>query len=424
MKQLFFFICLLATFALYSQTTKEELRDNLNKTGGVYYAYPATKADNSPAPKGYEPFYISHYGRHGSRYLISDQDYKKVLDLLAEGKIEGALTPLGDTLLVRLQRVWKDVELRGGDLTPLGVRQHKAIAERMATNYPEVFKDETKISARSTLVVRCVLSMSAFCEKLKEINPKLQIDRDASQADMYYLCYHSPQSKAYTSDKGPWKEEYRKFEESHTKPDRLVQSVFSDKNFIKKCVNPKEFMWALYWIAVDMQNIETQEDFYLAFTPEELIDIWQCVNYGFYVRDASYAGNHGLPVGNAKNLLNNIIATADSVISKGEPCATLRFGHDGNLIPLAAIMRIENCYESTDDPDKFYQVFSDFKIAPMAGNIQMVFFRNKKNHADVIVKVLHNEKEVKLPIETAQWPYYNWSDVRNLFLSTIESYKE
>lgn len=54
-----------------AQTAKEEIFENPEKAGGVYYAYPdkgipaATKI-----PDGYEPFYISYYGRHGSRYLI------------------------------------------------------------------------------------------------------------------------------------------------------------------------------------------------------------------------------------------------------------------------------------------------------------------------------------------------------------------
>ena len=66
----------LAAFPIASQTTREEMAADPNKTGGVYFAYPSTKADNTPAPKGYRPFHISHYGRHGSRYLISDNDYE------------------------------------------------------------------------------------------------------------------------------------------------------------------------------------------------------------------------------------------------------------------------------------------------------------------------------------------------------------
>jgi len=106
----------------------------------------------------------------------------------------GALSDTGKSVLLRLDTVWNEVEGRGGDLSPLGVRQHRGIAERMIKNYPEVFKNNSKISARSTIVVRCVLSMDAFCERLKEINPTLDITRESSNRYMKYLNYHGDES--------------------------------------------------------------------------------------------------------------------------------------------------------------------------------------------------------------------------------------
>ena len=84
----------------------EDVRENQDRFGGVYYAYPeqrALKATVTAPPKGYEPFYVSHYGRHGSRYLISDRDYENVRRILADAKEAGALTPLGEDVLVRMK---------------------------------------------------------------------------------------------------------------------------------------------------------------------------------------------------------------------------------------------------------------------------------------------------------------------------------
>ncbi len=90
-----------------------------------------------PAPKGYKPFYVSHYGRHGSRYLIGDRDYKWLVDLFEEAHREGALSDLGEDTRQRLLKVWEEAEGHGGDLTPLGVRQHRGIAERMYAAFPK-----------------------------------------------------------------------------------------------------------------------------------------------------------------------------------------------------------------------------------------------------------------------------------------------
>ena len=136
--------------------------------------------------------------------------------------------------------------------------------------YPEVFTDSTEISARSTLVVRCVLSMDAFCERLKELNPNLNITRESSQRYMPYLCYWSPESGE--KDKS-LAEEKRKFEEKMTNPDRMLASLFSDPEFVRKNVNPHEFMWGLYYLASGMQDIETDLSFYDIFTPDELFDL-------------------------------------------------------------------------------------------------------------------------------------------------------
>lgn len=407
---------LAAASSLFAKTTREEMAADLNRTGGVYYAYPTEKRSDTPAPKGYKPFYVSHYGRHGSRYLISDNDYRWVSEAFHKADAAGALTPLGRDVMLRVDSVMVEADGRGGDLSPLGVRQHRGIAERLAAACPEVFDGDTEISARSTVVIRCVLSMDAFCERLKELNPKLRITRESSNRYMNYLNYHSPESNAYTSSE--WKEEYRKFEEEHTNPDRLIGTLFSDPQYVRRNINPNELMWGLYWIASGMQDIETDLDFYDLFTAEELFDLWQCFNYRFYACDSNYAGNRGLVLANAYPLLRNIIESADEAIASDRPSATLRFGHDGNLIPLAGVLRLEDCYESIDDPERFYEVFTDWKIAPMAGNIQMIFYRNpKQRDADVLVKFLLNEKEQHIPVDTDMWPYYRWDDVRDYYRS-------
>lgn len=421
MKRILFFL-----FASYfvsasslAQTTKEEMADNPNKTGGVYYAYPATKADNTPAPKGYKPFHISHYGRHGSRYLIGDNDYINVAALLHKADSLDALTLLGKDLLNRVDSLMIETSGRGGDLSPLGVRQHRSIAERMMDNYPEVFIDKSNITARSTLVPRCILSMTSFTGRLKEKNPKLSIDHESSNRNMYYLCYSTPESDKFNGSQGWWKEVYRKFKDKNTDSDRFVGSIFKDNEFVERYVNPDDFMWAIHWLAADAQNTEGKIDFYDLFTSDELFGLWQSFNASFYARHADYGPAKGVHIQNAANLLNNIIDTADEAINNNNPSAALRFGHDGNVVPLAALMSLENCDAVIDNPDDFYKGWCDWKVTPMAANIQLIFFRNSKEPDKILVKILHNEQETKIPVATDIWPYYDWNNVRTYFKSRI-----
>ena len=405
-------------FFAFAQTSPAEMMADINKTGGVYYAYPATTAANTPAPKGYKPFHISHFGRHGSRYLISDNDYNRVTDLLHKADSAGALTPLGRELMERVDSLLIETRGRGGDLSPLGRRQHHDIAARMHNNYPEVFIDNASVTARSTLVPRCILSMASFCESLKEKNSRLYIDMESSNRYMPYICHSVKESDDFNN--GWWQEVYRKFKDKQTNPGRIVSSIFSDDEFVDRYVRPDDFIWDIYWLASDAQNTEGKIDFYKYLTAQEAFDLWQVLNSVFYAKHADYVPADGVHLQNAANLLNNIIDTADAAILSDVPSAALRFGHDGNVVPLTALMSLERCDAAIERPEDFYKGWCDWYVTPMAANVQLIFFRNPKMPQNILVKILHNEKETRIPVHTDKWPYYDWQDVKSFFKSRIK----
>lgn len=262
--------------------------------------------------------------------------------------------------------------------------------------------------------------MFAFIESLKEENPKLVIPRESGQRDMYYLNYHSPESGKYSGQNGPWYQEYRKFKAEKTQPERLVSSLFADSLYVRRNIDPANLMWQLYWVAVDMQNMETPVTFFDIFTPEELFNLWQVFNYNFYACNASYPLANGTHVANASNLLNNIIDTADSYITDNRHGATLRFGHDGNVIPLAALIGVPNADAEEADPGKLHEVYSDFSISPMASNFQFVFFRNPKG--DILVLPMLNERPIALNVPNHRGPLYPWPALRTYLQSRIAHY--
>ena len=88
-------VCALALSAT-AQTAREEIAANKYLSGSNYLDYDRQLPTKvlTPAPKGYEPFYMSHYGRHGSRWLIGEGDYTNPINTLKEARAEGKLTPL------------------------------------------------------------------------------------------------------------------------------------------------------------------------------------------------------------------------------------------------------------------------------------------------------------------------------------------
>ena len=126
-----------------------------------------------------------------------------------------------------------------------------------------------------------------------------------------------------------------------------------------------------------------------------------------------------------RNLLRNVIETADTIVNKsGYNGATMRFGHEVCVMPLACLMELDSCGRQVSDLEHLDQQWVNYRIFPMASNIQLVFYRPKKGKGDILVKALLNEKETTLPIPTDCAPYYKWKDLRAYYLKKLEAYKE
>ena len=120
-----------------------------------------------------------------------------------------------------------------------------------------------------------------------------------------------------------------------------------------------------------------------------------------------------------KLLLRDIIERADAIIAGNTPneVATLRFGHDSAVIPLLAIMHAEGCdgRVSFAEIERLPEVWCDSRITSMSVNVQFIFYRNKKG--DVLVRMLHSERDIKIPVKTDNYPFYRWEDFKAYCLS-------
>ncbi len=424
---LLFFSSLSFCLSVSAQTTPEEMKANPLFTAGNYFAYPKPTAVSTPAPAGYSPFYISHYGRHGSRYMIDGADIADAYNLLNTADGKGKLTDQGKEVMAKLFTASEVMQNRGGDLTPLGQQQHKEIAERMFHNYPEVFKGSTAIDAKATTKVRCVLSMDAFCQKLTELNPHLQITNDASEHDMYFMCKERDVNRKGSTADSQWQKKYDAFCAKNYHYDHLMKVLFADTTGISADKQAR-LARQIFNVACALQNMP-QINFELLslFTPEERFGFWQCQNAYWYSWAGLSSEQEGTGPYIGANLLQNILDQATLALSKPDCSVTLRFGHDSGILPLISLLKVKGCDAHIANLDSLYTVWTDFRLIPMASNLQFVFYR-KPESTDVLVKVLLNEAEVQLPVSTDVAPYYHWNAFRDYYqqiLNTIPSnYKQ
>ena len=408
---------------VFETSAKDEIAANRFLSGSNYVDYDRQLPVKAltPAPKNYEPFYMSHYGRHGSRWLIGDGDYTHPIRTLKAAKEAGKLTALGEETLKKLEEFYPTSKDRLGDLTTVGERQHHGIGKRMAQNFPEIFKaKDVKIDARSTTVFRCILSMIAECEELAAANPTAQIHNDVSQSLQYYL--NQPWDGIVkklgreTGDK-----EVETYKLKYTHPERLMKQLFNDQEYVYNNVRAGDLMRQLFHVACNMQSHDTDIEFYSLFTDEEAYDLWRIQNIGWYLDyGPSPVSGEKMPFSQL-NLLKNMIATADTVT---QTQATLRFGHEVCVMPLACLLELDNCGMAVKNLDELDTYWRNYRIFPMGCNVQLVFYRPKKGKTgDVLVKALLNEREAYMPVDTDNWPYYKWQDLRQYYLNKIEKFE-
>ncbi len=413
--------------ALRAQAVLDIIRQNPSYGASNYCVYPeAIDCTLTPAPAGKRPFYISHYGRHGSRYINDRKGFDIPYNMLCHADSMGELTPAGRKVLERVRLIIKDSDKRWGDLTGFGGQQLRNIAHRMVTRFPEVFSDSAHIDARSTLVNRCMLSMGTALQEMAIMNNRLQIDMNARKRDMWYLNHQdqllrhsrmSPEAQraldAYTATRG--------------KNQRLMELLFVNPDSVRKVVDEEWLNFYMIKIGLFQMNTDNDMGKMLAdlFEPDDIYRLWQKENAWWYIQHGATPLNGGHQPYSQRFLLRKIIQDADSCLQLEKPGVQLRFGHETVLLPLVCLLGVNGYDLEVSDLEQLeVRGWWGSSVFPMGANLQLIFYRSDKDDPDVLFKVLLNEREATLPLKTDCAPYYHWQDFRTYYLEKLRRYDE
>lgn len=417
--------CLFTFLPFHGQTAFDAISRNRNFSASNYCIYPDTiQPRMTPPPPGKKAFYISHYGRHGSRYLSNRKGYDIPYGMLAKADSLHLLTPFGQQMMQDVLDIIDDSEGRWGDLTNLGKQQHRGIARRMMERFPEVLGGKAYVDARSTIVNRCMLSMGSAVQQLLALNSRLQVTMHADKRDMHYMNYQDRvlRSNMHTDT---IQKIYRAFCESREHNPRLMNLLFTDVDSARKVVDEVQLNYYLLKTALIQQNIfrDAPHPLLEHFTYEELHQFWQKENAWWYFTYGPSPLNGSRQPYTQRYLLRQLIADADSCIRLPQHGAQLRFGHETVVLPLTCLLGINGFDAQINDlellePSGWWACL----VFPMASNIQLVFYRSDVNDRDIIFKVLLNEQEAWLPLPADMAPYYRWSDFRDYYLRKLDAY--
>ena len=447
---------------LNAQVTDEELAKHPEYTSSNYLAYPEpANIKYTKAPAGYKPFYISHYGRHGSRFHHSADEYKYLFETLSKADSANKLTELGKQALAYAKVLATEAAPRAGDLTQVGAAQHEGIAKRMSKNFPEVFKDwnvggkkvTPHVKSYASTSGRCIVSMAAFIGEFRTLNPKIKPELISGKSYMKFISAFDWGKLDYSKVKTYTDESDKLWKNVNPKP--FLKKLFADSNYVTKNIEADKFYNRFFEIATSLQGMDKTlldeiaekskipaDSFVNLFTTEEKIARWKAQNAWWYSLEGTsplIAKPNGLDF--AKPTLQNILDEADAAIAadtaRGSTkpiAATLRFGHDATLLPLAALMQLPIANAKVSDLSKLHEQWNDFRIIPMAANLQMVFY--KAPNKPILVKILYNEieqmpgielelqnTEQKDALKIAHGPYYYWNDIREFYRAILNNEK-
>lgn len=417
-------VLLLQALLLSAQVTPEGM--SWEALSGICRPYPDCEQPITRPPRGYKPCYISHLGRHGSRLQGSETMYRRPLSWLEKADSAGVLTAEGREVLVAVRRLAADAEGRYGELTPVGEREQRHIAERMYRHYPEIFRpgrgEAPFVDVQSSPRMRSTLSGVFAAERLKELNPGLRVTRSAAPAnwDRIFDLRESGKLGRELKAKG-WNTEDR----MHGVPvdsRRIAARLFTDAGAFLPGKDRWMILHDLYHLAVDTRASGFPDiDLFRYMEKADVFPIWERENARFYLRQCN-----SLPYGDrilrdGHNVLQRIIDEADAALAAGARGAHLRFGHDQNVATLGALIALEGCDARVGTYPEIRDAFHTWEIVPMACNIQLVFFRRRASDP-VLVKILLNEREVRTSLLPGDGPFYRWEDLRAAFGEALKNH--
>ena len=413
---IFFLTLLTITVGAQGIPALDQLKADPRKAYGTDYPYQQESTQLTKAPRGYKAFYISHYGRHGSRYYWNDMLYKSLDKLLTAAHEKQQLTAEGEAFYEKFEAAKAELTYGVSELTQLGWEQHQGIARTMYNRFPEVFKKGGNVFAIASLSGRCVISMSAFCQELVQCNPAIEVREQSARSTLDAVAPNDRQNPArrkFPKLTPRFEKNRDKFKSVDTLRLAAVKRVFTSTEGLS--VDPYRLGGDLINLYTSLPSIGHEGMMGNIITDEEIAAQWETSNLGTYTW-VFEPQNESIPI------LEDIIKKADAVLDgSSDHIADLRFGHDTYLGPMTVLMGINGADRDPEDPYEVKNCYQSWETCK-ASNMQLVFYRSKKAD-DILVKCLLNGCEASLPVPTTQYPYYKWSDFRDFYMARCNSVK-
>lgn len=379
---------------------------------GTYMLYPIPEKVEVSTPQGYEPIFINHVGRHGSRFPVSKESLEFVKSELEKQGKQNNLTKEGQSLLINIDHIIERCENNWGELSVVGAEELSGIAQRLRTNYgSKIFR---KVRCWVDPQNRCVSSYEHFFKGISELLPFSPIIDETKMVRQNNILNFFVSNQSYDRYKksGNWISEYKLYQDEQLSNVNLLKKYLKDEEGVSAQTR-RTFDLSLFSIWAITPNIPLSDSERPLIDIQDLKPLWRVQNARQYLEKGPSPIGGGIQQNISIPLLKQFIETSEENLRTKEYGAFMRFAHAETIIPFAALLKIPEASEATDITADIVKIWKDYDVAPMAANIIWVFYQNKEG--DVLVKMMLNEREVAFPILTDNFPFYEWSKVKRYY---------
>lgn len=380
--------------------------------------YPTVDPLLRAVPDSLAPVYLSHVGRHGARFISSSKYTTLLLRHLNRADSTGTITKKGRELKAAVENLVKVTDRRWGALDSLGMAEQRAIASRTHQTFPTLFRD-TRISAISSYVPRCIASMDEFTHQLTRLDNKVEIYTSSGRQNNALMrpWTNNAEYKAFVGS-AETDSVYMSFARQ-VLPADAVTSILGERYVLQEG-EIFDIAVTLYKVIAGAQAVRPDLIDPMKFlTLGQYNALWAISNLDHYLRHSASTLST-VPMELATGLLTDIVEGLDRAAEgKTEEAVMLRFGHAETLMPLLALMRLKGCYYMTNYFDTVGLHWRDFDIVPMAANIQMALLRSKSGRLYLRTEL----NEVPVPLIPGRSDIYvPWSEARSYLLRCLPLY--
>lgn len=380
----------------------------------------------TPAPGGKKPFYVNHYGCPTAHYLANPNDYEVPYAILQKADSLGKLTKLGRDVMNRLHLLCEDAKGREGEMMAEGGKMVRTQVQQMVKRCPEMLSGNCYVDIRSIMQNHCIQMAN---EAGVEMARHYRTNRISVKASTRNMTWMNPQDKELLAERtdSVTMVRYNRFVALNTSDTRLMKRLFNDQNYVVANIDAATLSRQLYALVGNIKHTTLAANTTLddIFSAEEMHRHWRRENAWNYISYGNCTLNGGHQAYMQREPLWNMLHMGDSIMKVDFPVYNLRYTNRGVLLSLASLMELDKCGVATDNLDNLESMgWVDDHIAPLGGHIIMILYRRDKNDDDVLVKVIFNGHEARLPFKSDCVPYYHWKDVKRYYLRKLYRYEK